>query len=132
MGGAGVGKSRSIETCYAFLTKTFNSYTGSPEKVKVLLLAPTGASAINISGTTINSGLAISINIRGLLPRMSDQIKCKLHNLYSKLEVIIDEISMLSNKTLLHVHKRLCEIFWCIKASSFASKTVLLSGDLLQ
>ena len=25
--GAGVGKSRLIETCYAFLTKTFNSYS---------------------------------------------------------------------------------------------------------
>ena len=61
---------------YAFLTKTFNSYTGSPEKVKVLLLAPSGVSAINISGTTINPGWAIPINIRGPLPRMSNQIKC--------------------------------------------------------
>ena len=116
-----------------FLTKTFNSYTGSPEKVKVLLLAPTGVSAINISGTTINSGLAIPINIRGPLPRMSDQIKCKLRNLYSELEVIIiDEISMVSKKTLLNVHKRLFEIFRCSEANPFADKTVLLLGDLLQ
>ena len=128
-GGAGVGKSR----CYAFLTKTFNSYTGSPEKVKVLLLAQTGVSAINISGTTINSGLAIPVSNRGPLTRMSDQIKSKLRNIYSELEVIIiDEISMESNKILLNEHKRLCEIFGCSKANPFAAKTVLLLEDLLQ
>ena len=132
-GGACVGKSRLTETCYVFLVKTFNSYTGSPEKVKVLLLAPNGVSAINISGTTINSGLAIPVNIRGPLPRMFDQIKCKLRKLYSELEVfIIDEISMVSNKTLLNVHKRLCEIFGCTEANFFAGTTVLLLGDLLQ
>ena len=58
------------------------------------------------------------INIRGPLPRMSDQIKCKLRNLYSELEVIItDEISMVSKKTLLSVHKRLCEILGVEKKS---------------
>ena len=130
-GGAGVGKSRLIETSYAFLTKTFNSYTGSPEKVKVILLAPTGASVINISGTTINSGLAIPINLRGLLPRLSDQIKCKLHTLFSELEVIIiDKISMVSNKTLLNVHKKLCEIFGCSEANPFVGKMVLLLGQV--
>ena len=33
IGDAGVGKSRLIGTCYAFLTKTFNSSNGCPEKV---------------------------------------------------------------------------------------------------
>ena len=61
MGGAGVWKLRLIERCYAFLTKTFNSYTGSPEQVKVILLSPTGVSAFNVLGTTISSGLAIPI-----------------------------------------------------------------------
>ena len=132
-GGAGVGKSRLIETCSPFLIKTFNSYTGSPEKAEVLLLAPTGFTAINILGTTVNSGLAIPMNIRGPLRRMSDQIKCKLLNLYSELEVIIiDEISMVSNKTLFNVHKRFCETFGRSEANPFAGKTVLLLGDLLQ
>ena len=64
---------------------------------------------------------------------MSDKIKCKLRNLYSELEVIIiDEKSMLSNKTLLNVHKRLCEIFWCSEGNPFTGKTILLLGDLLQ
>lgn len=86
--GAGVGKSRLIETCHALLTKTFSSYTGHPEKVKFFLIATTGASAINILGTTINPGLAIPINIRRPLPRFSDQNKQNLRNLYSELEVI--------------------------------------------
>ena len=43
---------------------------------------------------------------------MPDQIKCKFSNLYSELEVIIiDELSMMFNKMLLNVHKKLCEIF---------------------
>ena len=39
---------------------------------------------------------------------------------------------MVSNKTLLNVHKRLCEIFECSEANPFAGKMVLLLGDLLQ
>ena len=57
---------------------------------------------------------------------MSDQIKYKLRNLYSELEVIIiNEISMVSNNTLLNVHKRSCEVFGCSEVNPFASKTVL-------
>ena len=59
-GGVGVGKSMLIETCRAYLTKTFNAYSGSPDKV--VLLAPTGVSAINLVGTTVDYGLSIPIN----------------------------------------------------------------------
>ena len=49
---------------------------------------------------------------------MSDQIKCKLRTLHSVLEVIIiDEISMVYNKTLINVKKRFCEIFGCSEAN---------------
>ena len=54
-GDAGFGKSGIIEICHAFLTKTSKfwfSYAGCPEKVKILLLPPTGVSVINISETT--------------------------------------------------------------------------------
>ena len=33
-GGAGICKARLIETCHAFLTKTFSSYADSPENVQ--------------------------------------------------------------------------------------------------
>ena len=92
--------------------------------VKVILLAPTGVSALNILRATINSGPLL---------RTSDQDKCKTRNLYSELEVImVYEISMVSDKMLFNVHRRLCEIFGCNGVDTFAGKTVLLLGDLLQ
>lgn len=41
-------------------------------------MAPTGVSAINIEGTTINTGLAIPKETGENLPAMSDQRKLKL------------------------------------------------------
>ena len=58
-GAAGVGITHLMKTICMFLTKTFNFYSGSPDKPKVLILAPAGVAAININGTTINSGLSI-------------------------------------------------------------------------
>ena len=48
-----------MKTICIFLTKTFNLYSGSPDRRKVLILAPTGVAAININGTIINLGLSI-------------------------------------------------------------------------
>ena len=48
-----------MKTICIFLTKTFNLYSGSPDRPKVLILAPTGVAAININGTIINLGLSI-------------------------------------------------------------------------
>ena len=113
--GAGVGKSFLMKTICIFLNKTFNLYSGSPDKPKVLLFAPTGVAAININETAINSGLSIPPYVNGYtLPRLSDSERGRLRNLYSEvLVVLIDEISMVSNIRLLHIHKRLCEIFGC-------------------
>ena len=132
--GAGVGKSHLMKTISTFLTKTFNLYYGSPDKPKVLILAPTGVAAINIIGTTINSGLSIPTYINGyILPRLSDFERGRLRNSYSEvLVVLIDEISMVSNICLLHIHKRLCEIFGCSESQPFANLSILLVGDLLQ
>ena len=113
--GAGVGKSFLMKTICIFLNKTFNLYSGSPDKPKVLLFAPTGVAAININETAINSGLSIPPYVNGYtLPRLSDSERGRLRNLYSEvLVVLIDEISMVSNIRLLHIHKRLCELFGC-------------------
>ena len=72
-GGAGVGKSHLMETISMFLTKTMNLYSRSPDKPKVLILAPTGVAAVIINGTTISSGLSIPPNVNAYtLPRFSD------------------------------------------------------------
>ena len=117
-----------------FLTKTFNLCSGSPDKPKVLILAPAGVAAININGTTINLGLSIPPYVNGYtLPRLSDSEQGRLRNLYSEvLVVLIDEISMVSNIPLLHIQKSLCEIFGCSESQPFANLSILVVGELLQ
>ena len=114
-GGAGVRKSHLMKIICMFLTKTFNLYSESPDKPKVLILAPTGVATIDINGTTINSGLRIPPYVNGyILTRLSDSERGRLRNFYSEvLVVLIDEISMVSNILSLHIHKRLCKIFGC-------------------
>ena len=91
-------------------------------------------SAIDINGTAIHSALNIPINYRSRnLPRLSDSKRCKLRNLLSETEVvIIDEIPMVSNITLLHIHQRLCEIFGCNYGKPCPGKTVLVVRDLIE
>ena len=39
---------------------------------------------------------------------------------------------MVSNIRLLHIHKRLCEIFGCLETQPTDNVSILVSGDLLQ
>lgn len=95
-GGAGVRKSHLVKTITLFLSKTFNLHSETPEKLKILLLAPTGVSAININGTTINSGLGIPIYANSItLTKLSDRKRSEFRNLYSDVViVVINEVSM--------------------------------------
>ena len=133
---AGTGKSFLIKTLYSSVSKTLNFRTSSVEKPKVLLLAPTGVAAINISGTTIHSGLGIPVECRGMhVPKLSDKKRCELRIKYEELKmIIIDEISMVSNKLMLYIHQRLVDIFGYSENSSvpFAGITMIFVGDLFQ
>ena len=130
-GGGGAGKSHSIKTIYHTAVKTFSHPPFNPTLPTVLLMEPTGVAAINIDGTTINTGLAIPKETGAYLPAMSDQrkIQYRLTLKETKL-IIIDEISMVGNTTLLHVHQRLKEIFG--SAEIFADKSIIAVGDLYQ
>ena len=69
---------------------------GVPQKPRILLLTPTGAAAINISGTTIHSGLGI--NVGGKMFPLNDHQRAILRNKLSEVRLlIIDEISMFSS-----------------------------------
>ena len=125
-GGAGVGKSHLAKTISSYLLKTFSFHSGSPDKPKILLLAPTGVAAINIDGTTINNGLSINPNTPDFLVKKPDLVKSKLRCDYSEVEfVILDEILMVSNITMLHIHKRLCKIFGCSEELLFLGGGVI-------
>ena len=111
-----------------------NLYSGSPDKPKALIPAPTGVATINISGTTINSGLSIPRHINEYtLPRLSDSERARLCDFYSEVAVVLlDEISIVSNIRLLHVHERLYEIFCCLEIQAFGNLRILVVGNLLQ
>lgn len=96
-------------------------------------MAPTGVAAININGTTIHTALAIPKEAGDNLPPISDQKRTKIRMALSNLKlIIIDEISMVSNTTLQHIHQRLKEIFVTPNNQLFASLSIIDVGDLYQ
>ena len=82
-GGGGAGKSHLIKTIYHTAVKIFRHPPFNSELPTVLLLAPTGVSAININETTVNTGLVIPKETGDYLPGMSDQKKT-VQNFYKR------------------------------------------------
>ena len=129
-GGGGAGKSHLIKTIYHTAVKTFRHSVINPELPTVVLMAPTGVAAINIDGTTINTALPIPKETGDNLPAMSDQKKTQLRLTLVDLKlIIIDEISMVGNTTLLHIHQRLKEIFTTPNSLLFAGIYHQYAGD---
>ena len=119
---------------YQALTKTLSYRAGEPDKPRVLVLAPTGVAAVNISGNTLHSGLGIPVgNFSKSIPKLNDKWHSTLRQQLSELRVmIIDEISMVSNNLLLHIHQRLTEIFGTSQEIPFAGISILAFGDFYQ
>ena len=133
-GDGGCGKSHLAKTIFNALSKTMSYHAGNPEKPKVLMLAPTGVAAVNVAGATIHSGLGIPVGCYGeTIPKLNDKTRCKLRNNLSSVKVIlIDEISMVSNILLLHIHQRLIEILGTSEELPFAGLSIIAFGDLYQ
>ena len=53
-GSGRVGKSHLFKIIYQSVSKVLQYPDGSPDKQRVLILAPTGVSSINVSGLTIH------------------------------------------------------------------------------
>ena len=88
-GSVGCGKSHLLTIIIFYLQKSLSYGLRDVNKEIILILAPTGAAAVNVDGSTSS-----------------------LKERFSELMVIIrDEISMVSNKFLLYIHQRLCDIF---------------------
>lgn len=132
-GGAGSGKSHLIKTICHTAVKTFRHARSNANLPTILLMAPTGVSAINISGTTVNTALAIPKETGENLPAMSHQKKTHMRVSLSELKlIIIDELSMISNITLLQIHQPLKDIFGASASQLFAGLSVVVVGDLYQ
>jgi hypothetical protein len=96
-------------------------------------MASTGVAAININGTTVNTALAIPRECGNNVPAISDQRRTQMRLSLTELKlIIIDEISMVSNMGLLHIHQRSKEIFVTPNSELFAGISVLVFGDFFQ
>ena len=103
----------------------------------VAVVAPTGIAAFNINGLTIHRLLMLPVE-HGKTPQYrplsDDALKVVRHVMHNVTLVIIDEVSMVSNVTLLYIHLRLSEIFQTEEAEDgwFGRRNLLFLGDLLQ
>ena len=119
------GKSHLVKVMYNAISKTLLYHCKDPEKPRVHLLGPTGISAVNISGTTIHSGLAIipATKLLGL----NDKSKAALRDWRKEVKLLtIDELSKV------YTDSRLGERFMIIPEKTFAALSVMAVADLLQ
>ena len=128
-GCGGTGKS--------FLIKTISEWVLSTTNKGVAVLAPTGIAAVNINGMTIHRPLMLPVE-HGKTPKYrplsDDALKIARDVMHKVTLVIIDEISMVSNVTLLYIHLRLTEIFQTqeVEDGWLGKRNILFLGDLLQ
>ena len=122
-GCGGTGKS--------FLIKTIRDWVLTTTDKGVAVLAPTGITAVNVDRMTIYRSLNLPVE-HGKTPKyrpLSDDT-LKITRVVMR-NVIIDEISMVSNVTLLYIHLRLAEIFQSeeVKDGWFGKQNMLFFGD---
>ncbi|VDI78602.1 ATP-dependent DNA helicase PIF1 [Mytilus galloprovincialis] len=130
-GGAGTGKSHLISCIYQMALRKLQTIGDNPDDVHVLLTAPTGTAAHNISGVTLHSAFLLPLGQTKSYIKLSDDKRNALRSKASKIRLlIIDEISMVGSELLLQIHYRLCEITGINKP--FGGISVLAFGDLFQ
>ena len=127
-GPGGVGKSHVISMLYRdtiHLVK--KSIYFQPYDIVILLTAPTGVAAFNISGMTIHSALGFNAYSEELSSSKQNSMSLLLKGLQV---LIIDEISMVSSQTLLKINNNLQRIKGNRKP--FGNVSVICVGDLFQ
>lgn len=128
-GVGGIGKSYLIKTIKAYVTNQLNR--------NVAITAPTGIAAYNIQGMTIHRLLQLPVehgHTPPYRPLSNDSLKLIREKMKNVILVIIDEISMVSNVTLIYIHLKLCEIYDTGSSDDgwFGKINILVFGDLLQ
>ena len=134
-GPGGVGKSHVIKMIQHDTIRFFSeSGKYNPEDIPVILTGPTGTSAFAINGITIHSAFRLNISSSHQYLSLSRDLLNTLHGKLGKLQlVIIDEVSMVGNRMIYHVHRRLEEIIGKqIENSYFGGISILAVGDLYQ
>ncbi|XP_018374633.1 PREDICTED: uncharacterized protein LOC108768629 [Trachymyrmex cornetzi] len=105
-GEGGTGKS--------FLIETIKHWIGINLKKVIAISAPTGIAACNINGLTIHRMFQLPVTHESMAKytHLSDMVLKTLREKLKNVELfIIDEVSMISNVTMMFINLRLCEIF---------------------
>lgn len=125
-GRAGSGKS----TVLKYMTKRCQSEFGDNSYI---LLAPTGISAININGSTIQSKLKIFTHNTSRLNELTGVGLSDFQTSFKFVKfVFIDEMSMIGQSTFDHINTRLNQAKATKSNSEFGDLCVYLFGDFNQ
>ena len=97
-----------VTVIYNAILKTLLYHSKDPEEARVLMLGPTGISAVNIGGITIYSGLGIKPGAK--LLGFNNKFKAALRSRLSEVKLLItDELSMISFDLWIDIDSRLKE-----------------------
>ena len=133
-GGVGVGKSFLVSAITEYLQRVLKYPNQCLDQPSVLITASTGKAATGINGTTLHSAfhLPVSSGFKFYEYRKpSDEILHVMRNKYQYLKVVvIDEISMIGQKTFQHLDLALKAIMQ--SSSPFGGVSLLAVGDFLQ
>ena len=135
-GGAGTGKSHLVRTIVDMAQRELCALSESPDQLTVLVMAPTGIAALNIDGMTIHHALSIPAQVKNneYPPLAYEKLAAARHLFQNLYLIVIDEISMVSLKTLYFIHRRLQDIRGINSHSStiFGGYSILAVGDFYQ
>lgn len=129
-GGAGSGKSRTINLIRSFLESLLCKAGDNPNQPQVCVVAPTGTAAKNVKGQTIHSEFGLSFGNEHF--SLSDSLRDKKRTKYQHLRfVIIDEISMMKAGQLYQLDLRLRELTGRLD-KIFGGVSQIYFGDVMQ
>ena len=127
-GQGGTGKSRVI-----YVLSQLVSQKTKTSSLSVVVAAPTGLSAFNISASTIHRVLCLPVEHgkpADYRPLNHDQLTTIRATMRDLKLLIVDEMSMVSSLTLLYIHLGLTEIM--CSHELFGGVSVVFFADLLQ
>ncbi|XP_078596399.1 uncharacterized protein LOC144873191 isoform X1 [Branchiostoma floridae x Branchiostoma japonicum] len=131
-GGAGTGKSHLIKCIYYEATRLLGKAQENPDKVSVLLTAPTGTAAFNIGGSTVHHAFHLMCVTKTYQP-LSESTLNTLRAQYESLKiVIVDEVSMVDMKLMSSIHGRLGQLTQSRSSAIFGNVSILAVGDMYQ
>ncbi|CAG2211667.1 unnamed protein product [Mytilus edulis] len=131
-GGAGTGKSHLIKCLFYEMTKILSPYSANPDDIVVLLTAPTATAAFNIGGTTLHQAFSLPQALPFPYIYLREDSVNKLRSKLQHLSIlIIDEISMVGQRSLLYINERLRQIKQSGNAL-FGNICVIAVGDFYQ